>query len=468
MSTKYQVVKGFRDIFPPESRLFWLAELRARDLFDRYGYGEVILPIIEYYELFSRSIGDATDIVEKEMFIIADKKGRNLALRPEATASVVRAYVNGPANRGPQKLFYFGPMFRYERPQKGRYRQFWQVGAEAIGYPGPGIDAELMALLDQYFKGFGLDNIELKLNSLGCKSCRPEYRAALIGYLEKNQDALCEDCKRRLQKNPLRVLDCKNEPCREITKQAPYPAQFLCGECAGHFEKLRGLLGRLGLQYQVENHLVRGLDYYIRTVFEFQAKTGLGSQNAIAAGGRYDDLVAELGGQPAPGIGFALGVERLTLLLEEKIPAAELMSGPELFIIFAGDAAYDFSFKLLFAMRKSGLYADMLVDEAGRSMRSQFKAADKQKAKLALIIGDDELSGKALNLKILESGKELKLDHEGLKRMAEVDWEEMKSHLSTGAGFAFVSNEYEKSLAQNQNLFKIMKLYLDALENREG
>ena len=468
MSTKYQVVKGFRDIFPPESRLFWLAELRAREVFDRYGYSEVMLPIIENYELFSRSIGDATDIVEKEMFIIADKKGRNLALRPEATASVVRAYVEGLASQGSAKLFYFGPMFRYERPQKGRYRQFWQIGAEAIGYPGPATDAELIALLDQYFKGFGLDNIELKLNSLGCKNCRPDYRSALIAYLEKNRESLCEDCKRRLLKNPLRVLDCKNETCKEITKQAPSPSQFLCADCSGHFEKLCGRLDRLKLGYQKDNHLVRGLDYYTRTVFEFQASTGLGAQNAIAAGGRYDDLVLELGGQATPAIGFALGVERLVLLLEEKMPAAGFQNGPELFMVFAGEPAYNFSFNLLFSLRKAGLFAEMAIDDPQKSLRSQMKTADKQKAKLALIIGDDELAKKSLNLKILETGKELKLEYEALKRMAEVDWEEMKTHLSTGVGFAFVSNEYEKSLAQNQNLFKIMKLYLSGLENQEG
>jgi len=467
MSLKYQIVKGFRDILPPESALFWSAEKSAREIFSCFGYQEIILPVIEYLELFSRSIGDSTDIVAKEMFLIPDQKGRNLALRPEATASAVRAYVEGLSSKGPQKLFYFGPMFRHERPQKGRYRQFWQLGAEAIGYPGPGTDAELLQLLEQYFKSFGLSEIELRLNSLGCGKCRPAYRRGLVEYLEANQGQLCEDCRIRLLKNPLRVLDCKNEACRAVAQNAPSPLESLCPECSAHFDRLRGNLALLKLPYILDPHLVRGLDYYTRTVFEFQARTGLGAQNAVAAGGRYDDLVSELGGPATPAIGFALGVERLVILLEGKVTGEILLNRPDVFLVAAGDQAYQFALKLLFALRKVGLYAEMAIDEPSRSLRSQLKLADKAKARLAMLIGDDELKSNSLNVKILESGKDLKLDNDSLKAMAGIDWEEMKMHLNS-AGFAFVSRDYEKMLIENQNLFKVLKIYLGALESQEG
>jgi len=466
MSKKYQVVKGFRDILPPESKLFWLCEKLAREIFARFGYQEILLPTLESYELFARSIGTDTDIVEKEMFIVQDKKGQNLALRPEATAGVVRAYIDGLSNQGPAKLFYFGPMFRYERPQKGRYRQFWQIGAEAIGYPGPGTDAELIILLDEYFKDLSLKELDLRLNSLGCKQCRPAYRESLVSYLKANQASLCEDCQRRLNLNPLRVLDCKNETCKAITKNAPSPSEFLCPECSSHFDRLRNLLSSQKVSFQVDAQLVRGLDYYTRTVFEFQARTGLGSQNAVVGGGRYDDLVEELGGSPTPAIGFALGVERLTLLLQEKIHEQDLISGPDLFLIFAGEKAYQFAFKLLFRLRAIGIYAEMILDEPSRSLRSQFKVADKVKAKAGVIIGEDELQNQMLNLKVLETGKEMKLDMESLKKMSGIDWEEMKSHLST-PGFAFASPEYEQTLAQNQALFKLLKIYLIQMEEQE-
>jgi len=466
MNSKYQIVKGFRDILPPESSLFQMAEKEARKVFACFGFREIMLPVVEYLELFARSIGDTTDIVEKEMFVIPDKKGRSLALRPEATAGAVRAYIEGLAGKGPQKLYYFGPMFRYERPQKGRYRQFWQVGAEAIGFPGPGADAELVAMLNQYFRSFGLDGIELKLNSLGCKNCRPAYHEALVKYLESRRETLCEDCKRRLDRNPLRVLDCKNPTCIELAKAAPSPIDFLCADCAAHFHGLKKALDTLSIPYHLDPHLVRGLDYYTRTVFEFQAPTGLGSQNAIAAGGRYDDLVEELGGPATPAIGFAMGVERLVILLEQKIEAKKISAGPELFLVFAGERAFHFAFKLLFALRKSGVAAEMAIDEPDKSLRGQLKLADKAGAKMAMIIGDDELTTRSMNIKLLETGSELKLPLESLREMANIDWEEMKQHLSS-AGFAFVSRDYEKALVENQSLFTIMKVYFDAVKNQE-
>jgi len=465
MSGKYQLVKGFRDILPKESVLFWRVETKARELFSRFGYQEIILPLVEPYELFSRSIGDETEIVEKEMFSFIDKKGEKITLRPEATASVVRAYIDNFQSQDQAKLFYSGPMFRYERPQKGRYRQFWQIGAEAIGYLGPGTDAELIALLDEFFRGFGLE-LELKLNSLGCANCRPKYKTELLNYLEKAEAFLCADCKKRVQRNPLRILDCKNPDCQGVAKKAPSSLEFLCLECKEHFEKLKNLLGLLKISYQIEPHLVRGLDYYTKTVFEFQAKTGLGAQNAVCGGGRYDELVEELGGAKTPAIGFALGVERLVILLKEKIPEKELLIEPEVYLIFVSESAYQFCFKLLFALRKQRIYAEMSIDEPSRSLRAQLKQADKLKAKTALIIGEDEIKNKALNLKILATGKELKVEHQTLKRMAEVDWEEMRNHLNS-IGFAFVSQKYEKSLIENQSLFNLMKVYLAQLELEE-
>ena len=468
MTSKYQIVKGFRDILFEESRLFFSCEMLARELFARYGYQEIRLPILEYQELFVRSIGESTDIVEKEMFSFPDKRGRMLVLRPEATASVVRAYLeNQLYNKPGVKLFYIGPMFRYERPQKGRYRQFWQIGAEAIGFPGPAIDAELLALLDQYFKTLGLEKIELKLNSLGCKKCRPAYREALIQYLEKHKNQLCSDCQKRVERNPLRVLDCKQQECQKTIKSAPVPGDFLCSGCQEHFKNLLNLLEKLNISCQIEEHLVRGLDYYTKTVFEFQAKSGLGAQNTICAGGRYDDLVEELGGPSTPATGFALGLERLALLLKEKIPPEKLLLRPEVFIIFADPQGYDFAFSLLFSLRRAGIYAEMCLDEPGKSLRAQLRVADREKAKSALIIGEEEIQEKSLNLKFLDSGKSLKIKYSQLKEMAEIDWASLREELK-GVGFAFVSSEYQEILAENQQLFTIFKIYLEEMEKQEG
>ena len=467
MSRKYQAVKGFRDILPEESRIYFSCEMLARELFTRFGYQEIRLPILEYEELFTRSIGESTDIVEKEMFTFPDKKGRMLVLRPEATASVARAYIeNNLVQKGAVKLFYIGPMFRYERPQKGRYRQFWQIGAEAIGFLGPATDAELIALLDQYFQALNLKEIELKLNSLGCDKCRPSYRQSLLEYLEKNKNQLCQDCQRRMERNPLRVLDCKNENCKKVVRLAPSPADYLCLDCAKHFEELKKLLEKLKISYQIDQHLVRGLDYYTRTVFEFQAKSGLGAQNTVCAGGRYDNLIHELGGPQTPAIGFALGLERLAILLQEKIPKEKLSLRPDIFLVFADQAGYDFAFKLLFSLRKKGIYAEMTIDESKKSLRAQLRQADKFGARSALVIGENELEKKELNIKLLDSKKELRLEQAKLKELASIDWEEMKSNLKS-TGFAFADKEYALALAEHQTLLDIIKIYWQELCSEE-
>ncbi|HUT54998.1 MAG TPA: histidine--tRNA ligase [bacterium] len=402
MTDRVQIIKGFQDVVPPRSIKFARIEAAAREVFLTYGFSEVRLPVLEPTELFARGIGTGTDIVEKEMYTFADRKGRSLTLRPEGTAGAVRAYLSAGLGRGePVKWFYSGPMFRYERPQKGRYRQFYQIGAEAIGYEGPGTDAEIITMLDRFFKKLGVQGVKLELNSLGCKNCRPAYREALVKFLGSKKDALCEDCRRRLETNPLRVLDCKVEGCKAAVADAPAMLEFLDEECKAHFAGVKKDLEIVGVAYSVNPRIVRGLDYYTRTVFEYLAIDGLGAQNAVAAGGRYDGLVQEFGGPPTPAIGFALGVDRAALLAggEESRPSA-------LSIVVMGDAAREEGVRLLAALRDQGVVAEMLTDGVGRSMKSQMKAADKAGVKQVIIIGDEELKKGQYTIKDLKSGEQ--------------------------------------------------------------
>ena len=402
MTDRVQIIKGFQDVVPPRSIKFARIEAAAREVFLTYGFSEVRLPVLEPTELFARGIGTGTDIVEKEMYTFADRKGRSLTLRPEGTAGAVRAYLSAGLGRGePVKWFYSGPMFRYERPQKGRYRQFYQIGAEAIGYEGPGTDAEIITMLDRFFKKLGVQGVKLELNSLGCKNCRPAYREALVKFLGSKKDALCEDCRWRLETNPLRVLDCKVEGCKAAVADAPAMLEFLDEECKAHFAGVKKDLEIVGVAYSVNPRIVRGLDYYTRTVFEYLAIDGLGAQNAVAAGGRYDGLVQEFGGPPTPAIGFALGVDRAALLAggEESRPSA-------LSIVVMGDAAREEGVRLLAALRDQGVVAEMLTDGVGRSMKSQMKAADKAGVKQVIIIGDEELKKGQYTIKDLKSGEQ--------------------------------------------------------------
>lgn len=403
MSERIQIVKGFQDVLPPRSLAWAGLERQARDLFRVYGFQEVRLPIVEPTELFVRSIGEDTDIVEKEMFTFPDRKGRSLSLRPEGTASAVRAYLEAGLGRDSAvKWFYLGPMFRYERPQKGRHRQFWQLGAEAIGHPGPGADAELIIMLERLFNSLGvMKKISLELNSLGCPACRPAHREALLGFLGSVKGRLCGDCARRLDRNPLRVLDCKLEGCQRALAEAPSPLDHLCGECREHFSSVREDLELMGVKHRVNPRIVRGLDYYTRTVFEFLAGEGLGAQNAVAAGGRYDGLVQELGGPATPATGFALGIERTELLMESGAG-----DRPDYFIAAAGGKARAEAKQLLFELRDRGLWAEMMLDEGGRSLKAQMKTAGKVSARAAIIIGDDELARGELTIKELESGEQ--------------------------------------------------------------
>lgn len=380
-------IKGMNDILPGDIETWQHLEEQARKVFGAFGYREIRVPVVEKTELFCRSIGETTDIVEKEMYTFADKGGTSMTLRPEGTAPVMRSFIQHKLyNQDPvSKLFYIGPMFRHERPQKGRYRQFHQIGAEVLGVDDPKIDAQVLAMLDHYFRTTGIPDVALQINSLGCPECRPDYRQTLISFLEQRLDALCPDCKRRYTTNPLRVLDCKVPGCQEATTDAPAMLDNLCDGCEKHFSKVRNHLDSLEVDYTVNSRMVRGLDYYTKTTFEMVTGS-LGSQNAVAAGGRYDGLIQDLGGPALPGIGFAIGLERLALMLgEQSIEPPR----PELFIATLGEAATDAGFALLTSLQRHGILAEM--EYAGKSLKAQLRRADKLQSKRVLILGEDEL-----------------------------------------------------------------------------
>jgi len=394
-------IKGCNDILPGESGRWQYIEQAARRVFERNGFAEIRVPVMEKTELFCRSIGDTTDIVEKEMYTFTDKGENSVTLRPEGTAGVMRALIEHKlyALDTVAKLYYLGPMFRYERPQKGRYRQFHQIGAEVTGVNDPLVDAQVLNMLCSFFREIGLDEPSLQINSLGCPECRPAYRAALIAFLEGRLAQLCEDCKRRFNTNPLRTLDCKVPGCAEATKGAPSMLEHLCGGCEDHFSSVRRYLDLSGAPYSINPRMVRGLDYYTRTTFELV--TGLlGSQSAVAAGGRYDGLISQLGGPSIPGIGFAIGVERVALLLGER----DFSRSPDLFIATMGAQERETAFSLLTELEKRGVWAEL--DYEGKSLKSQMRRADKLKARFSVVIGENEVtSGRAL-FKRMEDGEQ--------------------------------------------------------------
>src|SRR5688572_27765549 len=387
---KVTAIKGFSDILPGEVEIWQRVESDARKIFAAYNFAEIRIPIVEKTELFSRSLGETTDIVEKEMYTFADHdaKGSLLTLRPEGTAGVVRAYVESEMfkNEPAQKLYYLGPMFRRERPQKGRMRQFHQFGAEVLGRGDAFVDAEVLLLLHDFFSAVGLEGAALQINSLGCSECRPRYRQRLLSYLKEREDALCGNCRRRMERNPLRVLDCKEPGCLEQTKDAPSILDSLCDSCRQHFEIVQRLLRQTAVRYDLNPRMVRGLDYYCRTTFEWTSNQ-LGSQSAIAAGGRYDGLVQELGGPAIPGVGFAIGVERLTMLLRSRGGSAPV--GPTVYIVWVGENARDWVFPVVHRLRQRGLSIE--IEGEVRSLKSQMRRADKLNASSVLIIGDNEL-----------------------------------------------------------------------------
>jgi len=392
-------IKGFNDILPGEVRKWQHVEKPARRVFEAYGFSEIRVPVLEKTELFSRSIGDATDIVEKEMYSFTDKGGNGITLRPEGTAGVIRAFIEHKLHTvdSVTKLYYMGQMFRYERPQKGRYRQFHQIGVEVAGVSDPKVDAQVLTMLCHFFAELGLMEPRLQINSLGCRECRPEYRRKLRQFLSDRLESLCDDCKRRYETNPLRALDCKAPGCREATLGAPSVLDHLCAGCEDHFSRTKKYLDAAGTGYDINPRMVRGLDYYTRTTFELV--TGmLGSQSAVAAGGRYDRLIEELGGPPLPGIGFALGVERVVLLLDGE----GLESRPDLFIAYHGEAAGDAAFLLMCRLQRMGFSVEL--DYEGKSLKSQMRRADKFRARYSLIIGEDELAKGKAALKEMDRG----------------------------------------------------------------
>jgi histidyl-tRNA synthetase len=391
---EFRTIKGFKDILPEEVGNWQRLESEARRLFECFGYHEIKTPILERTDLFSLSIGQDTDIVSKEMYTLEDSKGRGMTMRPEATASVVRAYIQHRLyEKNPiQKLFCIGPMFRHERPQKGRLRQFHQVNAEIFGDSSPISDADMIIMAMYLFENIGLADLNLNLNSLGCLQCRPQFKEGLRGYLANKTDHLCTDCQRRAETNPLRVFDCKVEGCNQVVSDAPSILQSLCQECQDHFGALQDLLKSSDISFELNHKLVRGLDYYSRTTFEIQTER-LGAQNAVAGGGRYDGLVKLLGGPDHPGTGFAIGAERVVALLEDQESVD--MRSPDLFIAALGETAEKRSFNWTMALRRSGLWVEM--EYGSKGLKSQMKKADRIGAKKVLIVGDDEIaSGKAI------------------------------------------------------------------------
>lgn len=401
---KIKALNGFKDILPEEVVLWNRVEKTARSLLQRFDFDEIRLPILEKTELFARSIGEATDIVEKEMYTFPEKQ---ITMRPEATASMVRAYIqHGLYVKKPvQRLFTIGPMFRHERPQKGRLRQFHQLSVEVLGSENGRIDAELMALASQFFDEIGV-SVSLELNTLGCPECRPDFRRRLLDFLEAKKELLCEDCRRRIGTNPLRVLDCKQQGCRQQVIDAPSIQEHLCSGCDDHFAGVQKFLTALGITYRLNKFMVRGLDYYCRTTFEFLT-ADLGAQAAVCAGGRYDGLVEQLGGPKVAGIGFAMGLERLVLLLLQNSGTLEA-TALDLFVAGLGERATDRAYALVNQLRRRGMRVAM--DHEGRSLKSQMKQADKASASFVLIIGDDELKNNAGLLRNMASQEQLSVE----------------------------------------------------------
>ncbi len=395
--------RGTSDVLPEKAAIWDYLESKVVDIFTNFGYKKIILPVFEHTEIFQRGIGQSTDIVQKEMYTFEDKGGRSLTLRPEGTASVVRSFIENKMwnNPLPVKLYYIGPMFRYERPQSGRYREFWQMGAEALGSDDPFLDVEMIILLMDYFRSLKLNKLELKINSMGCSKCQPAYTGDLKKFIEPNLEKICKQCQKRYEKNPLRIFDCKNKECQKIYGDAPKLTDYLCQECKMHFDQVKDALTENNEDFEVDKSLVRGFDYYTKTTFEICSPV-LGAQNAIGGGGRYDGLIESYGGPPNPGIGFALGIERMILAMqaEERMPGPKRIN--DVFVVSVDKDSKPEVFKLLMELRRSGISAEM--DFAERSLRSQMKQADKKKAEYALILGPDEIKSGVCTIKDLING----------------------------------------------------------------
>ena len=398
--------RGTKDITPKDVYKWHYVEKKFREICALYGYEEIRTPIFEHTEVFARSVGDTTDVVQKEMYSFTDRGDRQLSLKPEGTAGVIRSFIENKmyADTQPTKLYYITPCFRYERPQAGRQRQFHQFGIEVLGSDGPSVDAEVISLAVQFFNEMGLKNLSVNINSVGCPTCREEYNRKLKEYLDKKVDVLCETCLERKDKNPMRVIDCKNPHCKENLQDIPFMIDHLCDDCKDHFEKLQTYLKEMDINYVVDKTIVRGLDYYKKTAFEI-ISNDIGAQSTVCGGGRYDGLVEMLGGPKGiSGIGFGLGVERLLLTLENNNIEIENPKSTDIYIATIGDAAKTKSFKLIKDLRSNHISADN--DHLDKSLKAQFKYSDKLNAKYTVVIGDDELANDTATLKNMKTSEQ--------------------------------------------------------------
>lgn len=404
---RFKAPRGTADVLPGEVEKWHYVEQTIRDICRRFRYREVRTPYFEHTELFLRGVGETTDIVEKEMYSFRDRGDREITLRPEGTAGAVRAFVEHKYDKQPQqptKWYYYGPMFRYERPQAGRMRQFTQFGVELFGTNDPAADAEVIVLALAVARELGLKQLRTEINSVGCQNCRPAYRERLLTYFNPVKEKLCRDCRSRLERNPLRILDCKNESCRQVIKGAPSILEALCSDCSTHFAQVRQMLEALGVHYTVNERMVRGLDYYTQTAFEI-VKEGIGAQaGTVFAGGRYNDLIREIGGDDLPGIGFAGGIERLLLALEKEGIQWPLESRLDCYVVTLGEAADLEASRRVHELRQGGFSADR--DYLGRKMKSQLKVASRENARFAVIIGEEEIERGTVQVKHLVTGKQ--------------------------------------------------------------
>lgn len=409
---KYTAAKGTRDVLPSESRGWQWIENVFAEVCRRFSYHEIRIPTFEATELFQRGVGEGTDVVQKEMYTFEDKGGRSLTLRPEGTAGVMRSFVeNGLASEpSPIKLYYNISAFRYEKMQKGRYREFHQLGCECLGSESAWADAELISLFDTYLQELGLDGVQLKINSIGCPVCKPGYREQLKGYFKPHLADMCEDCQKRFEINPLRLLDCKQEKCSAIAKNAPIQLDYLCDDCEAHWKEVTATLDGMGVSYEVDPMIVRGLDYYTRTVFEFVSEN-VGTQGSICGGGRYDGLIEELGGPPTPGVGFAFGVERVLLEMDGRNMELPQYEPPILYIASFPEFARDGAL-LCYRLRQAGIHAD--ADVLGRSMKAQLKHANRVNAEYLFVLGQEEVERNYGKIKRMSDGQEKELSFEGL------------------------------------------------------
>lgn len=397
--------RGTNDIIPGEVEKWRRVENQFFRICALYGYNEIRTPVFEHTELFQRGVGDTTDIVEKEMYTFMDRGGRSVTLRPENTAPAVRAYLENKLYAGPQpvKLFYCGPMFRYDRPQAGRFRQFHQVGAEVFGSDDPSADSEVIAMAMDFYGRLGLKDLDLHINSVGCPECRPVQRRELKKYFQPHLGNLCRNCRGRFEKNPLRILDCKEVRCAEAGAEAPSTIDCLCLDCAEHFEQVKKNLDLLNINYVIDRRLVRGLDYYTHTAFEIMAPD-IGAQSSIGGGGRYNGLIETCGGPPTPGVGYALGTERIILAMERQGLTVSAALKPDVFVVTAGTKAADTAYRMLFSLRSAGISADK--DYLGRSLKAQMKYAGKSGARFVVIVGEEELARDVVLVRDMTAGQQ--------------------------------------------------------------